>query len=68
VAYKTGPLPMDGIRALAERAKQAGAQRALIGHFHEPQTIEAAVPVIVAPGWFEHREVLEGRDLTPLKL
>jgi UDP-2,3-diacylglucosamine hydrolase len=62
-AYKTGPLPMDGIAALAERARAAGARRALVGHFHAPQTIEAAVPVVIAPGWFEHRTVLVGAEL-----
>jgi len=62
-AYKTGPLPMDGISALADRAKALGAKRALVGHFHTPQTIDAAVPVVVAPGWFEHRCVLVGPSL-----
>ncbi len=63
-AYKTGPLPLDGIEALARRARAAGAARALVGHFHEPARIEAAVPVVVAPGWFVHRTVLLGRDLS----
>jgi UDP-2,3-diacylglucosamine hydrolase len=65
LAYKTGSLPMDGIAALAERAKASGAKRALVGHFHEPRTIEAAVPVVIAPGWFEHRCVLDGGTLEP---
>jgi UDP-2,3-diacylglucosamine hydrolase len=65
-AYKTGALPRDGIAALAERAKAAGARRAIVGHFHAPQTIEAAVPVLVAPGWFEHREVLDLTSCTTI--
>jgi UDP-2,3-diacylglucosamine hydrolase len=64
-AYKSGPLPMDGLEALARRAKAAGAKRALVGHFHAPQTIELVVPVTIAPGWFEHRQVLVGSNLAP---
>src|SRR5687768_16901605 len=63
VAYKTGPLPREGIAALALRARDAGAKRALVGHFHTPQTIEAAVPVVIVPGWFEHRLILDGSTL-----
>lgn len=64
VQYKAGPLPMAGIEAIAERADLWGAERVLLGHFHEPARIEAAVPVIIAPGWFEHRTVLLGRTLS----
>lgn len=67
VAYKTGPLPVEGLRALAARARASGAQRALVGHFHRHQILEAEVPVIVAPGWFEHRVVLAGHDLEILR-
>jgi UDP-2,3-diacylglucosamine hydrolase len=66
LAYKTGAVPMDGIAGIAERAKARGAVRVLLGHFHEPQTIAAAVPVVIAPGWIEHSVILDGRTLAPI--
>lgn len=64
--YKAGPLPMDGLSAIAERADLWGAKRVLLGHFHTPTRLDLAVPVVIAPGWFAHREVLDGRALSPV--
>jgi UDP-2,3-diacylglucosamine hydrolase len=58
--YKSGALPIPALEALGRRARDQGAARALVGHFHQDRVIEVdgGVPVIVAPGWFEHRRVL----------
>lgn len=61
VQYKSGPLPVAQLEAVGRRAAAAGAERAIVGHFHDDTTIRPpdGAPVRVAPGWFEHRVVLE---------
>jgi UDP-2,3-diacylglucosamine pyrophosphatase LpxH len=58
--YKSGELPLEALSALGRRARASGAHRALVGHFHHDRVLEVpdGVPVIVAPGWFEHQRVL----------
>jgi UDP-2,3-diacylglucosamine hydrolase len=60
--YKTGQLPLAALEALGRRAAAQGAARALVGHFHHDRVLPVAggAPVVVAPGWFEHRRVLVG--------
>ena len=59
-AYKATALPRAHLEALGARAQAAGARRALVGHFHADETVvpQRGVPVIVAPGWVDHRRVL----------
>lgn len=60
--YKTGVLPLGALEALGRRAAAQGAARALVGHFHHDRVLPVAdgAPVVVAPGWFEHRRILVG--------
>lgn len=59
-AYKTAELPRAHLDALGARARYAGAARAIVGHFHHDAqwTPKGGVPVIVAPGWVDHRRIL----------
>jgi hypothetical protein len=59
-AYKTQDLPFAAITELGCRAREAGAKRALVGHFHQDRVVDIAsgVPVVLAPAWLEHRRVL----------
>lgn len=58
--YKSGDLPLSALEAFGRRAAAAGAERALVGHFHHDRALEVAgaVPVVIAPGWFEHQRIL----------
>ncbi|MCK6551972.1 hypothetical protein L6R52_39440 [Myxococcota bacterium] len=59
-AYKTGLLPLGALEALGRRAASRGAARALVGHFHHDRVLDVAggVPVVVAPGFVDHRRIL----------
>ncbi len=57
--YKTGVLPLPELLAVGREALARGAARAITGHFHHDRVVDAAVPVYVAPGWQEHRRILE---------
>lgn len=61
--YKTGVLPIAALEALGREGARRGASRVLVGHFHHDRTIDVpgGVPVVIAPGWFEHRRVLSAR-------
>jgi UDP-2,3-diacylglucosamine hydrolase len=75
-AYKSGLLPIPALTEVGRRAAQAGARRALLGHFHHERILDVpdGVPVIVAPGWCDHQRILlagadgrlEGRGLGDL--
>ena len=58
--YKTGTLPMAALEALGRRAQARGAARALVGHFHHDRVVAVpgGAPVVIAPGWCEHRRIL----------
>jgi UDP-2,3-diacylglucosamine hydrolase len=62
-SYKTGVLPIRALEALGREGARRGASRVLVGHFHHDRTIDVpdGVPVVIAPGWFEHRRVLAAR-------
>jgi UDP-2,3-diacylglucosamine hydrolase len=63
-SYKSGDLPFDAIAELGRRGREAGARRAVVGHFHQDRVVDVAagVPVVIAPAWLEHRRVLEVRE------
>ena len=57
--YKSTPLPRAVLDDLARRAAAGGAERLLVGHFHDDVTFEAhGVEVRIVPGWFEYRTML----------
>jgi UDP-2,3-diacylglucosamine hydrolase len=62
--YKTGTLPIPALEELGREALRRGASRALVGHFHHDRVLDVpnGVPVVLAPGWFEHRRILVARD------
>jgi UDP-2,3-diacylglucosamine hydrolase len=58
--YKSGELPIAALEALGRSAQERGAARVIVGHFHHDRALDVSggAPVIVAPGWFEHRRIL----------
>jgi UDP-2,3-diacylglucosamine hydrolase len=58
--YKTGDLPLHAIERFGRKARELGAERALVGHFHHDRVVDVAggVPVIIAPGWLDHQRIL----------
>ncbi len=62
--YKSSGLPMQAMRALGQRAQHRGAARALVGHFHEDETVvvPGGVDVTCVPGWCERERVLLGDE------
>lgn len=57
--HKTGQLPRAALHALAARAQTQGAQRVLVGHFHQDTVLEAAVVVVLAPAFADTGRILE---------
>lgn len=62
--YKTGTLPIAALEALGREGLRRGASRVLVGHFHHDRVLDVpgGAPIVLAPGWFEHRRVLVVRD------
>lgn len=58
--YKSSGLPVPSMQALGRRARDRGAARALVGHFHEDETVPVpdGVDVTCVPGWCERERVL----------
>lgn len=65
--FKTGAWPEAPLRALGQRARAAGAEAALLGHFHRHVVVEAAVPVVIAPPFEAGGSVLDAR-LVPVPI
>ena len=67
--YKQANLPLAALTEVHSRAKNAGVDRVLIGHFHQFRTLDfgEAPELIIVPGWGEYRRVLEITDQGPPK-